>query len=137
MHLASYAQTYRKNAVGTASRGELVLMLFDGTLRFLSAAVRGFEEGNIGRRNEQIHNNLIKAQNILRELQVSLDLQAGGDFARRMFALYDFMLHQLQGANFKKERAPIHDVERLLGELREAWGKMLLQSSGVEAAVAA
>lgn len=123
--IAKYANSYKSVAVTTATRGQLVLMLFDGALRFLSTATHGFAETNIGTRNEQIHNNLLKTQNILRELQGSLDMQAGGEFSTRMHALYEWMLGQLQTANLKKEQSLIPPVETLLGEVRDAWAQMI------------
>lgn len=126
---AAYAQHYRSTAVNTASPAQLVLMLFDGALRFMGAAHRGFTEVDPARRNEQIHNNLIKTQAILRELQCSLDLAAGGEFAKRMFQLYDYMLTQLRDANLKKAPEPIHVVEELLVPVRDAWSQMLAQAT--------
>ncbi len=133
MQLSQSARSYKSVAVSTATPGHLVLMLFDGAIRFLATAAHGFSVENLSARNEQIHNNLIKAQKILRELQCSLDLKLGGEFANTMFALYDFMLDQLQTANLAKDAAPIGNVERLLGEIRDAWAKMLQQSAPVVA----
>lgn len=127
MQLAQFAKSYKSVAVTTATPGHLVLMLFDGALRFISTALHGFKVESIGVRNEQIHNNVVKAQRILRELQCSLNLKVEGEFAPRMFALYDFMLDQLQHANLTKEPTPIETVERLLGDIRDAWAKMLQQ----------
>jgi flagellar protein FliS len=129
MQVAQFAKSYKSIAVNTAHPGQLVLMLFDGALRFMDTAVAGFAEENISRRFEAIHNNLIKTQNILRELQKALNLNAGGEFAGRMFALYDFMIVQLTQANLKKDKEPIHVVEKLLGQIRDAWAQMLKQSS--------
>ena len=128
MKNAQFAKSYQAVAVKTASPGNLVLMLFDGALRFLSTALIGFQHEEPGKRNEEIHNSLIKAQRILRELQCSLDMTAGGEFSQRMFALYDFMIGELRKANMTKEPAPIQTVERLLGEIRDAWAQMLEQS---------
>ncbi len=128
LQLARLAKSYRSVAVTTATPGQLVLMLFDGALRFLSTAQHGFELEGIAARNEQIHNNLIKTQNILRELQASLDLTNGGEFARTMYALYDFMLTELQKANLGKVAEPIAAVERLLREIRDSWAQMLEQT---------
>jgi flagellar secretion chaperone FliS len=128
MQLAQFAKSYKSVAVTTATPGQLVLMLFDGALRFLSTAVHGFQMEQVSTRNETIHNNLIKAQSILRELQCSLDLKAGGEFGTTMYALYDYMLGELQRANLGKECSPIETVERLLGEIRDAWAQMLKQS---------
>ena len=108
-------------------------MLFDGALRFMATASAGVGEANIAKRFETIHNNLIKTQNILRELQVSLDRKAGGEFAERMFALYDFMIAQLMQANLKKDAEPIRVVEDLLGQIRDAWAQMLETSASAAA----
>jgi flagellar protein FliS len=126
--LTQYARAYKTAAVGTATPGQLVLMLFDGALRFMSAALHGFELENIGRRIEQVNNNSIKTQKILRELQCSLDLKAGGEFAKRMYALYDYMLDQLLRGNLSKDPVPIRLVEGMLREIRDAWAQMLEQS---------
>ena len=75
-----------------------------------------------------ISNNLIKAQAILRELQASLDLRAGGKFARTMWALYDFMLERLRVANLTKDPEPIRIVDKLIEEVRGAWATMLWQN---------
>ena len=128
MKYAQFAKSYQAVAVTTASPGNLVLMLFDGALRFLSTALHGFQNEEVAKRNEEINNNLIKAQRILRELQCSLDMKAGGEFSTRMYALYDFMIEELRKANMTKEPAPIQTVERLLGEIRDAWAQMLEQS---------
>ncbi len=128
MKLAHFAKSYQAVAVTTASPGNLVLMLFDGALRFLHTAKLGFECELISKRNEDIHNNLIKTQRILRELQCSLDMKVGGEFSARMFALYDFMIEELRKANMGKIPEPIDTVSRLLGEIRDAWSQMLQQS---------
>ena len=133
MRPSQLASSYKSVAITTASPGQLVLMLFDGALRFLATAAHGFQVESIAIRNEQIHNNLVKAQKILRELQCSLDLKVNGELPQTMFALYDFMIEQLQTANITKELAPIGVVERLLGEIRGAWAQMLEQSATLEA----
>jgi len=126
--LAQYARAYKTVAVRTATPGHLVLMLFDGALRFVSAALQGFECENLARRNEEVHNNAIKTQNILRELQCSLDMKAGGEFSQRMQALYEFMIDQLLRANMTKTAEPFQIVEKLLTEIRNAWAQMLEQT---------
>jgi flagellar protein FliS len=129
MNPAQFAKSYRSVAVTTASPGQLVLMLYDGALRFLATAARGFECDSLAERFETINNNLLKSQAILRELQTSLDLKAGGEFAQTMWALYDFMMDQLRQANMRKQVEPIQTVEGLILELRGAWSQMLEQTS--------
>ena len=133
MQLAQFAKSYQSVAINTATPAQLILMLYDGALRFMAAAKFGFREENIGRRMESIHINLIKAEKIIRELQYSLDMKAGGEFAERMLPLYDFMVRQLQEANLKKQSAPIETVERLLGDIRNAWAEMLDKSATLAA----
>lgn len=133
MDKAESAKRYQAVAVGTAPPAQLVLMLFDGALRFMATATAGFDEESLPKRLEIVHNNLTKAQKILRELQITLDLERGGAFSERMFSLYDFMITQLSDANLRKDPRPIRTVERLLGQIRVAWAQMLTQSSSAAA----
>jgi len=136
MNLIQSAQAYRRNAVLSAGPGQLILMLFDGALRFMNKAIAGFDEKHPVRRNETIHNNLVKTHAILNELKGSLDLAEGGEFAQRMSALYNFMKAQLRQANLRKDPAPIHVVIKLLGDIRQSWAEMLMQNaSGSQDAV--
>ena len=70
--------SYRRIATQTAPPGQLVLMLFDGALLSLERALLGFGYTEIGQRNSTIHNNLRRAVDIIRELNSSLDMEAGG-----------------------------------------------------------
>lgn len=130
-----YARTYRANAVLTASPGQLVLMLYDGALKALALARQGFEQpADDMSRIQVINTQLLKAQNILSELQSGLNLEAGGDFARTMHRLYDYHNRRLTEANIRKQVEPVIEVERLVRELRDAWAQMLCQhdSTSVE-----
>jgi flagellar protein FliS len=127
------ASASQATAIKTAGPGQLSLMLFDGALRFRATAAAGFEEKDLTTQIETIHNNLIKAQRVLRELQTSLDMNKGGEFSQRMFALYDYMIAQLTEANLGKKPEPIQIVRTLLEPIRDAWAQMLAQSNGVTA----
>jgi len=127
----SYARTYQTQAIMTASPGLLVLMLYDGALRFLAQAHAALEDQSESpRRIETIHSNLQKAQNIIAELQAVIDHKAGGDVAANLDQLYDYYSRRLLEANLKKDLAPVVEVERLLRELRNAWAEMLHQTEG-------
>lgn len=121
--------SYQNVAVATASPGKLVLMLFDGALRFLHTAEDGFKLPGQRERIEVVHNNLIKAQNIISELQRCLNLRDGGEFSTNLFRLYEFMNARLMEANVRKEPENIRVVARLLGEIRDAWDQMLREQS--------
>jgi len=125
MNLASYAQAYRRNFVETAGRGQLILMLFDGALRFMNNALEGFEEPDPIRRIPTVNRYLVKTQAIIIELQASLNPEADPDFAQRMSSLYSYMRAQLRQANLRKDPAPVRIVVKLLGEIRDAWAEML------------
>ena len=128
MQYDKIAKSYKAQSVQTASPGKLVLMLFDGYLRFTTAAVISFEETDLTKKNEGVNNNLIKAQNIVTELQSSLDMSVPGELPGTLYRLYDYVLHQLQQANLQKKPEPIAEAEKVITELREAWAEMLIQN---------
>ena len=128
MQYDKIAKSYKAQSVQTASPGKLVLMLFDGYLRFTTAAVNSFEETDLTKKNEGINNNLIKAQNIVTELQSSLDMSVPGELPGTLYRLYDYVLHQLQQANLQKKPDPIAEADKVIAELREAWAEMLIQN---------
>src|ERR1035437_3447661 len=123
------ARAYRANSVLTASPGQLVLMLFDGALKALAIARDAFSMPPEDlRRIAVINQQLIKAQNIITQLQATLNLEAGdGKFAQEMHRLYDYYNRRLMDANIRKDVAPVVEVERLIGEVRDAWAEMLKQ----------
>jgi flagellar protein FliS len=123
-----YARTYRSNSVLTASPGQLVLMLYDGALKRLAIAREAFARGDEDlRRIETINTSLLKAQAIISELQGTLNHEAGGEFSATMHRLYDYFNRRLFEANLRKQVEPVIEVERLLGEVRNAWAEMLLK----------
>ncbi len=121
-----YARAYQAQAVLTASPGQLVLMLYDGALRFLGHARDALEspEG-APKRIEIVNTNLIKAQNILAELQASLNHEAGGEHSANLDRLYEYYLRRLLEANMKKSVEPVVEVETLVRQLRDGWAEML------------
>jgi len=124
-----FAKSYRAAAIASATPGQLILMLMDGALGSIAVALSAFEETNIERRDELLHKKVMKAHEIILELQSSLNLKVPGDFSRRMWALYAFMMKQLRQANIAKDPEPIRVVERLLGKIRDAWATMLDRSA--------
>jgi flagellar secretion chaperone FliS len=126
MYAQDYARTYRANSILTASPGQLVLMLFDAALNSLAIARKACEAAPEDPRQFAVVNTqIVKAQKIIAELQGTLNLEAGGEFARTMHSLYDYYDRRLLEANLRKQAAPIAEVERLLGEVRNAWFEML------------
>ncbi len=122
-------QSYRQVATKTATPGQLVLMLFDGALRFLDKALIGFDLDDPLDSNLAINNNILKAQEILRELNMSLNMEQGGEFAATMRRLYNYYDLQLSQSNLQKDPAGVQTVIRLLSVIRGAWAEMLSGNS--------
>lgn len=121
--------SYRQVATKTATPGQLVLMLFDGALRFLDKALVGFDLDDPLDSNLAINNNILKAQEILRELNMSLNMEKGGEFAGTMRRLYNYYDLQLSQSNLQKDPAGVELVIRLLSVIRGAWAEMLAGNS--------
>ncbi|MCE2827612.1 MAG: flagellar export chaperone FliS [Verrucomicrobium sp.] len=124
-HSTNPWQSYRQVATKTAPPGQLVLMLFDGALRFLDRAMVGFDLDDPLDSNLAINNNILKAQEIIRELNMSLNLDKGGEFAVTMRRLYNYYDLQLSQSNLRKDAEGVKLVIRLLTVIRDAWAEML------------
>src|SRR5262245_61730010 len=118
-------QVYRQTQAQTAAPGELVVMLYRGAIRFVNAAVAGIDARDI----QAAHGNLLKAQAIVSELQTTLDLERGGDIARRLTSIYDYLNQRLVEANVRKDAAPAREVEAFLRELLPAWEEAARQAA--------
>ncbi len=120
-------KSYRQIATRTASPGQLILMLFDGALQSMERALTGFEQSAPSHRNEIIHNNLRRAVDIIRHLNASLNLEAGGELAQTLRRLYHYFDSRLTESNLNKRREGIDEVIAHLSGIRDAWATMLDQ----------
>ncbi len=119
-----YAQ-YQKNQIETADQGKLLMMLYEGALRFLGRSRKALEEENL----EEANNNLVRVQEIMAELMSSLDLESG-EVAVSLFRIYEYMHYLLVEANIKKTAEPLVQVEKMLVELRDTWREALTSAEG-------
>ncbi|POR04792.1 flagellar protein FliS [Alkalispirochaeta sphaeroplastigenens] len=122
----SSVSAYRQTSVKTASQGRIIVMLYDEALRQIDAAETLLAESS--RELDKINNALVKAQDIVTELMVSLDLEQGGEIARNLLRLYLFFNDRLMEANVKKEQEPLREVRGLMVNLRDAWKQIEGQS---------
>jgi flagellar protein FliS len=129
-------QSYRQVATRTASPGQLVLMLYEGAVRFLERAQTGFQLDDPVEANTTVNNNIIRAQEIIRELDFSLNLDQGGELAVQLRRLYDYCDRVLFESNLRKDPAGITEVIGRLTVLRDAWAAMLQQQGAPTAAPA-
>jgi len=128
-------QSYRQVATHTASPGQLVLMLYEGAIRFLERARDGFDVDDPVDSVASINNNILRAQEIIRELDFSLNINAGGDLALELRRLYEYFDRTLTGSNQRKEVQGILEVITRITTLRDAWAAMLkAREEGVDAA---
>jgi len=125
MRPANQYQAYRQTSTLTAPPGRIILMLYDGALRYLDAAVVGLTLDDPAESNMKVSNNLLKAQQIFRELDHVLDLDQGGELASTLSRLYDYFDRRIQNSNLTKTRDGIDEVTGLLTELRDSWQHML------------
>jgi flagellar protein FliS len=117
------ARKYQETQVMTASPMQLVLMMYDECLQTLERAENAFAiEGP--ERIQNINNLILHAEDIITELAVSLDMEKGGEIAKNLHRLYDFMIFHLSQANVKHVVQPVREVRKMMLELREAWGKV-------------
>jgi flagellar protein FliS len=112
-----FVQEYQKNAVNGASPLQLVVMLYDGAIRFMEAGKHGIEIKDLETQNK----NLQKAQRIVMELMSCLDMEKGAEIAKNLLALYSYVLNELVEANIGDRTEPIDRCIKILSDLRESW----------------
>lgn len=122
---------YQETAVTTATAMELVLMVYDECIRCLERAEEAFGLDSPDR-IEIIGNNLLRAQDTITELSLSLDLEKGGEISENLSRLYDFMTHHLSQANVRQELKPVLDVKQIMVDLRDAWSTVAEQEPTAE-----
>lgn len=113
----SQLTAYQDNAVSTQSKGRLVVMLYDGAIKFLKLAIRQIEDGN----NEAKGQYINRAQDIINELNAVLDMERGGEIAVNLRKLYMFMTSRLAEANIKRDINMLNEVIKLMEELNQGW----------------
>lgn len=119
-------QQYQRTQAQTASPGELIVMMYKGAIRFLAAARQSMESRDL----EAANRSLLRAQEIVLELMISVDV-AAGPVGRNLFDLYEFMHRHLVQANVRKEPAMIGEVEGLMRELLGAWEQAIVTGQKV------
>lgn len=122
MSTYSPIDAYKKTGISTANEGKLIVMLYDGAIKAIRAAINEMEEDKP--RLDFINNKLNKAQDLITELIVSLDFEKGGELANNLFNLYQFFNNEIMHANIKKEPATLPQIINLLIELKDVWSKI-------------
>ncbi len=118
---------YRETNIKTASQGKLILMLYDEALRQLDEAteILGGEKPHY----DKVNNAVLRAQDMVTELMVSLDFEKGGEVAHNLFSLYMYFNRQMMQANIDKDAESLKTIRSQLAELRSAWDQIINKQS--------
>lgn len=114
---------YKANSVQTASREKLLLMLYEGAIKFVKKAITACEEKNISDRGY----NIGRAFDIVNELNNSLNHSVGGDLSKNLEQLYMFVTDQLVQANITGKEKPLKDALKILEILYSGWTQAIEQ----------
>ena len=117
-----YVKQYQKASIETASREQILIMLYDGAIQFLNKAKVAMEAKDF----EAIHNNLIGAQNILQEFINSMDREVAPQLAENLISLYEYFIRRLVHANMKRQIEPIDEVLKYLKSLKATWEQAII-----------
>lgn len=112
---------YKKTSIHTASKEQILLMLYQAAIKSCKKAIVAIEEKNIPAKGEHIG----KLQDIVIELNNSLDFEVGGDIAKELSSLYDFILFSSTQANIKIDAEPLEGCLNVLNTLYEGWGEAI------------
>ncbi len=110
-------QKYKNTAVTSASKEKILLMLYEGAIKFVKRAIKACEEKNIAERGL----NIGRACDIVMELNNTLDHKVGGDISKNLEQLYIFITDQLTKANITGDPKFLNDALKILETLNEGW----------------
>ncbi|MEI1279303.1 flagellar export chaperone FliS [Leptospira venezuelensis] len=110
-------EQYKSNEISTVSQGRLIVMLYEGAIRFLNVAI----ENNTPRKYDVVNNNILKAQEIVTELMLALNMENGGEVANNLLGIYVYIKKRLLEANMKKDSEILSEIIKYLEDLKLAW----------------
>ncbi|MGG4144870.1 flagellar export chaperone FliS [Paenibacillus algorifonticola] len=108
-------QIYKQSSVQTAAPEQLIIMLYDGAIRFIKGGIEGIRTRNY----EQANLSLQKCQSIINELIAALNFDI--PLSKELYRIYEYMLHLTIQANIKKDTVPAEEALNYLEELRVTW----------------
>ncbi|MFD1358951.1 flagellar export chaperone FliS [Fictibacillus halophilus] len=120
MSILNANKAYQNNSVQTASPGELTLMLYNGCLKFIGLARTAIEMKNTEEKNK----NLLKAQKIIQELMVTLNMDL--EVSKSLMQMYDYINRRLIEANIQSDVEILDEVEDYVLDFRNTWKEVIL-----------
>jgi len=126
------SSTYKETTIRTAGQGQLIVMLYDEAVKQLTKAVELLELNKTDKRDpgriELINKAVMKTEEILTELMVSLDFEQGGEISKNLFSLYTWFNRELVEANISQNTTRMKAVKDMLFELRNSWSAVANQT---------
>jgi flagellar secretion chaperone FliS len=122
---AANTKRYQQVTVETASQGKLIVMLFNGAVQRAEKAIADIE----AKRMDNVHNHLVRAQDIIAELRGALNMEAG-EIAENLDRIYEYFQHLLIKANVRKDPEPLRDAIELMTVMRDTWQELFAQQNG-------
>ena len=119
--MKSAYQKYKNTSIQSASREKLLLMMYEGAIKFTKLSLQAIEDKKIADRGM----NIGRVYDIIMELNNTLDHKVGGDISKNLEQLYMFMTDRLTQANITGDPQPLRDVLKLLETLYDGWAKAI------------
>ena len=120
-----FHKEYHKNEIATSSQAKLIVMMYEGALKFVNLAIEGIDNHDLSKKGKYIN----KTHDIINELSCALDMKKGGEVSQKLESLYQFILHQLTLANIKSDRKTLESIVSVITPLMEAWKELLVKKN--------
>lgn len=111
------ANQYKQTSIMTASKGQILLMLYEAAIRNVKKAAIAIDQKDLGAKGQAIG----KTHDIINELLNTLDFEAGGNIAAELERLYNYIIETLIKANIENSKEKLLTVQKLLETLLEGW----------------
>ena len=125
--MAGNINAYLENRVRTASPAKLVEMLYEKAIELLDLSVENIKKGDL----QKAHENIIRTQDIVIELNLSLNMEKGGEIAKNLRSLYNYFYKRLVEANISKDVTPLVEVRNFFKELLDVWREAMKNAGDV------
>lgn len=128
MYATNAYNAYKTNSVNYASKDQLLLMLVEGAVKFAKIGRQAISDKDVKR----AHENIIKTQNIFYELMATLDVNKGGEWAKGLMSVYEFITRRLMDANIKKDVEIMNEVIPLIEDIKDTWEQAYKVAKGMK-----
>jgi len=120
-------KTYEKVQAEGLNQKQLILLCYNGIIRFLNGAKEALEDN----KNLDAHNSLDKARKIVFHLLSTLNFEAGGEIAEKLRVLYVFLIEKITEANMKKDSEIVDEIIPIVATVQEGWEGIELSDSSI------